>query len=197
MYYLVALGNPGKEYRETRHNIGQLVMDKVRAELGMTNFFSSRTYHGQIATGVCGWEEVQLFFPDTFMNESGGAVAKFVPKRDFSKLIVIADEVDLPLGQLKVSVARGDGGHNGIASIIRSLGSNEFVRIRLGIAGSHPETGAAVRPDGARLAKFVLGTFTAKEMKVVESLTERVAAVIITICTEGASAAMNKFNVKG
>jgi len=196
MFYVVALGNKGEEYTRTRHNIGQLVMDGVLARDGFSGLVDSSKYVGRIAYGGYEDKEVSVLYPNTYMNESGGPIAKFVPKADVRRLIVVADEVDLPIGTVKVSFAKGAGGHNGIASIIRSLGTNDFIRIRLGIAPTSFWTGKMKRPEGDRLPKFVLGSLTKREEGVVEDLIPIVSDILRLICVEGVEAAMNKYNVK-
>ena len=135
MYYIVALGNPGAEYEYTRHNIGWLVLDTLREQNHFSSLVASGKYSGRVADGKMANTAVQALYPDTFMNNSGVAVRKLLPSIDTSTLIVLHDEVALPLGELKVSIGRGDGGHNGIKSIIKELGTNEFIRIRIGVAG--------------------------------------------------------------
>lgn len=197
MFYVVALGNKGDEYAQTRHNIGQLVMDRVMECDGFSGLVDSSKYAGRIAHGSYEGVEVNVLYPNSFMNESGGPTAKFVPKGDVRRLIVVADEVDLPIGTVKVSFAKGAGGHNGIASIIRALGTNDFIRVRLGIAPTSFWTGKMKRPEGDKLPKFVLGSLTKREEGVVEDLIPIVSNILRLICGDGGvEAAMNKYNVK-
>ncbi len=146
MHYIVGLGNPGEKYKNTRHNIGWTVLDYFIENEGLPGLVDSAKYAGSMSTGVVNGQEVTILYPNTFMNKSGSAVRKLVPKEEAEKLVVVYDDVDLPVGDIKVSVGRGAGGHNGVASIIESLGSKDFVRVRVGIAPVSFWTGKAGRP---------------------------------------------------
>src|SRR5690606_4374873 len=133
MYYIVGLGNPGKEYEHTRHNVGFFLLEIFAQEAGLPSFHESNAQSGYVSQGVFEGEEVTLLMPTTFMNASGSAVAKLVPAGSSDKLVVVYDDIDLPVGELRVSFGRGDGGHNGVKSIIEKLGTKDFVRIRIGV----------------------------------------------------------------
>jgi len=192
MYYIVGLGNPGEEYKDTRHNVGWMALDYVVA-LSLPAPVASSKYAGRISEGVIEDEEVIFLYPDTFMNKSGSAVKKLVPKGEEGNLVVVYDDVDIPVGDIKVSVGRGDGGHNGIKSIVASLGTKEFVRVRVGIA---PKGffGQTKRPKGDRLPKHVLGDFKKREKKELEEGLEKAKLAIETILTDGVEKAMNVSN---
>lgn len=194
MKYIVALGNPGEEYTGTRHNIGWAAADALVAEFGLTSPVPSSKYQGLYSYGSIGGGEVNLLYPTTFMNNSGVAVKKLVPVRELSQLIVLHDDVDLPLGEIKISTSRGAGGHNGVKSIIAELGSNEFLRIRIGVAQKSFFTGKLKRPTGEKLPRFVLAKFTRSEEKVVQEIDKLVAEAVLLIIKEGSSMAMNKIN---
>lgn len=194
MKYIVALGNPGEEYTGTRHNIGWAAADALVAEFGLTSPVPSSKYQGLYSYGSIGGGEVNLLYPTTFMNNSGVAVKKLVPVRELSQLIVLHDDVDLPLGEIKISTSRGAGGHNGVKSIIAELGSNEFLRIRIGVAQKSFFTGKVKRPTGEKLPRFVLAKFTRSEEKVVQEIDKLVAEAVLLIIKEGSSMAMNKIN---
>lgn len=193
MYYLVALGNPGEEYAKTRHNVGWLVLNAVLSTYNFPNLVASAKYQGLVGKGRMSTHDVMVLYPDTFMNASGGAVKKLAIA-DLSKLIVLHDDIALPLGEIKISVARGDGGHNGLTSIIKELQSNEFIRVRIGIGERNFFTREVKRPAGAKLPKFVLGNFTKKELVAVEEVSTLVTSVLISIMTNGVEAAMNTYN---
>ncbi len=196
MHYIVALGNPGEEYENTRHNVGFLMLDYVveKSDLSTPNY--SMAYEGRVTKGKINGEEVMFLYPETFMNHSGVAVRKLVPLDEIGNLIVIYDDVDLPLGKVKISHGRGDGGHNGIKSIIGSLGDKDFVRVRVGISLVNTETGLPVRPQGDKLGDFVLKKFTKGELEELELVKTKVKELMEMIVKEGVVKAMNKFNEK-
>jgi PTH1 family peptidyl-tRNA hydrolase len=194
MFYIVALGNPGEEYRDTRHNVGWLVADALCERFHLNSPVYSALYQGTIREGVIGDQSVIVLYPDTFMNHSGSAVRKLVPKGEESHLLVIHDEVMLPLREAKISVGRGDGGHNGIRSIVASLGTKDFVRLRIGIAPTSFLTGAMKVITGDKLATFVLGAFTNRERAVLDAEMETFAEMVRLIVVRGVAVAMNRFN---
>lgn len=193
MFYIVGLGNPGKDYENTRHNVGWVALDYMIDAVGLPSLFTSSKYAGRVSEGVLGGSDVTLLYPDTFMNKSGSAVKKLVPKGEEGSLVVVYDDVDIPVGEIKVSFGRGDGGHNGIKSIVASLGTKEFVRVRIGIA---PKSffGKTKRPKGDRLPEHVLGDFKKREMKDLEEGLEKAKVAIEMIVKEGIEKAMNACN---
>lgn len=197
MFYLVGLGNSGADYATTRHNVGWLVLDKLCErhripEAILQNSVSGRTSVGKIA-GV----SVSVLYPETMMNNSGTAVRKFVPDYEGKRLIVLYDDVDLPLGEVRVSFGRGDGGHNGMKSVIEKMGTRDFVRVRIGIGkvSIWPwQKGQLIRPQADKLPKFVLGKFSKHELREVEKVTESVNEIVTVIVQYGYLTAMNRFN---
>jgi PTH1 family peptidyl-tRNA hydrolase len=188
MKLIVGLGNPGIEYQFTPHNLGFLTVDRL-AERHKVNV---NNRHCRALTGrtKIGSEDVLLAKPETFMNLSGIAVRELVEKYEVnvsSDLIVIYDELDLPFGQVRIRPRGGTAGHNGMESIIGALGTQEFIRVRLGIAPDHP-----VR-DGAR---YVLAQFKKLQYDAVDLLLDTAADAVTAIVTDGAQAAMNRFNRK-
>jgi PTH1 family peptidyl-tRNA hydrolase len=194
MFYIVALGNPGDEYRDTRHNVGWLVADALCERFHLNAPVYSARYHGTIAEGMIGDRSVIVLYPDTFMNHSGTAVKKLVPKGEERNLLVIHDEVMLPLTEVKISVGRGDGGHNGIRSIVASLGTKDFARLRIGIAPTSFLTGTMKVITGDKLATFVLGKFTKREQAALNAEMESFAEMVRLIIVRGVEVAMNRFN---
>lgn len=194
MYYIVGLGNPGKEYKNTRHNIGFDVLETFVADTHLSSLHESSAHSGFVSEGSVEGQEVFVLLPTTFMNASGSAVAKLVPKDESEKLIVVYDDIDLPLGEIKISFDRGDGGHNGIKSIIEKLGTPKFTRVRIGVAQKSIWTGKLKRPKGEGLASFVLGTFSQKEQKELEEVTALIPKIISTFVTKGREVTMNQFN---
>jgi PTH1 family peptidyl-tRNA hydrolase len=195
MFYVVGLGNPGDKYKNTRHNIGWLALDHVREQAGMPTLVHEKQKSAEVTEGMVAEKPVTVIYPDTFMNNSGSAVIKFVKKSEADTLIVLHDDIDLPFGEIKVSKGRGDGGNNGIKSIIQKLGSKDFVRIRIGIAPTSFWTGETKRPrGGGPLERFVLKAFSKKEEKQLEEVSERAFGALQEILSSGVESAMNKYN---
>jgi peptidyl-tRNA hydrolase, PTH1 family len=184
---IVGLGNPGKNYQDTRHNIGFMVLDLLATRLD-TSFSMEKRWNALVAkfAGGC------LVKPQTFMNASGEAVqsAAHFYKAPPQSVLVVYDDVDLSLGTLRMRPAGSAGGHNGIRSIIASLGTENFPRLKLGIAG------AAGRPDGERMSGHVLGKFHADERPAVEAVITRAADAVLASLRDGLESAMNLFNRK-
>lgn len=194
MFYVVGLGNPGEKYQNTRHNVGFMLAESFLQTSGLPSLTDSSKYVGQVSEGHWAGSDITVLLPNTYMNKSGSAVAKLVPTEEIGHLIVIYDDVDLPIGDLKVSVGRGSGGHNGIESIVASLKSKDFIRVRVGVSPKSFWTGQLKRPASAKLGDYVLGRFTAKEQKAIDELKPKVVEVIETILKNGPEAAMNRFN---
>jgi PTH1 family peptidyl-tRNA hydrolase len=195
MFYIVGLGNHGEKYQNTRHNVGWLVCDYIREQAKLPALVGDKAMSGRVTEGMIVGAPVKLLYPDTYMNNSGTAVVKFVPKNDTGHLIVIHDDIDLPLGEIKLGKDRGDGGNNGIKSVIASLGTKDFIRIRIGIAPRSFWTGEVKRPKGGGpLEKFVLKQFTHKEEEQLRVVEERAYSALQEILLHGLAIAMNKFN---
>ena len=186
MKLVVGLGNPGIEYQFTPHNLGFLTIDRI-AQRCNVDVVSRRCQAATTKVKLAG-HEVLLAKPETFMTLSGLSVRKLIEDlglESANDLIVVHDELDLPFGVLRIKYRGGTAGHNGIESVIGSLGSEDFTRVRLGIQPDHP-----VR-DGA---KFVLAQFKKSQLEAVDDLIERGADAVDAILKEGLSAAMNRFN---
>jgi PTH1 family peptidyl-tRNA hydrolase len=183
---VIGLGNPGIEYQFTPHNLGFLTIDRI-AERCKVDVASRRCQAATVKVKLAG-HEVLLAKPETFMNLSGLSVRKLVEDLEVNPagdLIVVYDELDLPFGAIRIRQRGGTAGHNGLESVIGSLGTDEFMRVRLGIQPDHP-----VR-DGA---KFVLGPFKKSQLEAVHELIERAADAVEAILRDGGAAAMNRFN---
>lgn len=193
MYYIIGLGNPGKEYEDTRHNAGRILLELLIKSERLPTAVNSAKLGGQVSEAVLFGEEVRILLPDTFMNQSGMAVKKLCPLDETDKLIVMYDDVDIPLGEVKISYDRGDGGHNGLKSIVETLGTKEFIRIRVGIA-ARGMMESPVRPTGDKLARYVLGKFSKKELEELVGVIDKVALAFKATLTKGYMAAMNEIN---
>jgi len=197
MHYLVPLGNPGEQYQATRHNVGWVAMDYCVNAWRLPQPLASRSESGQVTQGVVNETEVKILYPDTFMNNSGSAVVKLVPKNEINQLIVIHDDIDLPFGEIKLVQGRGGGGNNGVSSIIQKLESKDFIRVRIGIAPKSFWTGQTKRPaGGGPLERFVLKPFTKTEQKELEFVYEKVKDAIEMIIKDGLEIAMNTCHTK-
>lgn len=195
MFYIVGLGNPGEKYQSTRHNIGWSVLNHIREQANLPALVHEKQNNAEVTEGMMAGQSVQIIYPDTFMNSSGAAVAKLVPKNELSNLIVIHDDIDLPFGQVKVGKGRGDGGNNGVRSIIQKLGSKDFIRIRIGIAPTSFWSGEVKRPKGGGpLERFVLKPFSNKEEKQLAEIKERAYGALQAILQHGVEKTMNEYN---
>jgi PTH1 family peptidyl-tRNA hydrolase len=194
MFNFVGLGNPGEQYKNSRHNVGWHVLSEFITNNGFPALVSSRKYSGEISEGVLSGEPVTILFPNTYMNKSGSAVTKLVRNKEAAaELVVVYDDVDLPIGEIKISYGKGSGGHNGVQSIIDALGTKDFIRIRVGIA-SRGFFGGVKRPTGAALPRHVLGDFKRGESDKIKKTASLVEAALTTIVTDGVAAAMNIYN---
>jgi len=193
MYFVVGLGNPGEKYLLSRHNAGRIVLVDALANYDFPIAELQNGRLGKVVTGRVGENPVSVLFPETFMNDSGRSVMKFVRSDNLNKLIVVYDDVDLPLGEFKVSFNRGAGGHNGVSSIISHLHSPEFIRIRVGVAKKNL-FGKTIRPDKAKLADFVINNFSTKELAKLNEVSKSVGECLEVIISDGVERAMNKFN---
>jgi len=177
---IVGLGNPGSEYERTRHNVGFMALDRLA--LGRAQWHRERAWNAQIAKV----DGVLLCKPQTFMNLSGAAVAAVAGFYQIpaSEVLVVLDDMSLPLGKLRLRPGGSSGGQNGLKSIIEQLGTQEISRLRLGIGGASP--------NGA--VGHVLGQFRKDEIPAVEEMLERTEEAICAIQSKGLAAAMNAFN---
>jgi PTH1 family peptidyl-tRNA hydrolase len=192
MKLIVGLGNPGREYSTNRHNIGFLCINHIakthRIEL------DRKQSKARVGIGNIAGNQVVLAKPQTFMNLSGESVAPLMQRYlvKLEDLIVIHDDLDLPLGKIRIRPDSSAGGHNGIKSIIGSLGTQNFIRIRVGI--SRPQNESDVRLESIR--DYVLGDFTEADKPVIEETIKRVGEAVVTLITAGLNPAMNKFNTE-
>ena len=184
---IVGLGNPGKEYEWTRHNLGFMLIDKLAHDEGIA--VARRECSSLVGRGEIEGAVTKLAKPQTFMNLSGQAVScllsKLQTESPIKQLVVISDDLALPLGSIRVRERGSAGGHNGLKSIIASIGTNEFIRLRIGIQPDHPIS------DSKR---FVLDEFPKSERTVVAEVLEQGAKAIRTIIRDGALRAMSEFN---
>jgi len=184
---IVGLGNPGNEYESTRHNLGFMLIDKLASDEGIV--VGRRECSSLVGRGELEGVRTKLAKPQTFMNLSGHAVscllAKLNTESPVEQLVVISDDLALPLGKIRIRERGTAGGHNGLKSIIAALGTNEFVRLRIGIQPEHPISDAK---------RFVLDSFARSERPIVAETLATSAQAIRTIIRDGALKAMSEFN---
>jgi PTH1 family peptidyl-tRNA hydrolase len=185
---IVGLGNPGIEYQFTPHNLGFLAVDRIAEQCGVR--VNNRNCRAQTARARIGETDVVLAKPETFMNLSGQSVRELVqeyqaqPEMD---LVVLYDELDLPFGTLRIRPRGRSAGHNGVESVIDALGTQEFLRIRMGVGPDHPVG------DGA---KYVLSQFKKSQYPVIDQVLDTASDAVKIILADGVQAAMNRFNRK-
>ncbi|HJZ79440.1 MAG TPA: aminoacyl-tRNA hydrolase [Pyrinomonadaceae bacterium] len=183
MFLIVGLGNPGDEYAQTRHNLGFMLIDKLASESGVK--VNRRECQSLVAGTSIENQRVTLVKPQTFMNLSGEAVSCLQAKGDPKSLVVISDDLALPFGAIRLRERGSAGGHNGLKSIIAALGTNEFIRLRIGIQPEHPISDAK---------RFVLGGFTRTEKESLAEILERAAEALRSVLRDGVAKAMALHN---
>jgi PTH1 family peptidyl-tRNA hydrolase len=187
MFLIVGLGNPGKEYEWSRHNLGFMLIDKLAGGAGFD--VKLRECQSRVGRGEIEGRTVKLVKPQTYMNLSGEAVACLFAKQKLAepgeKLIVISDDLALPFGKIRIRAKGSAGGHNGLKSIIGALGTNEFTRLRIGIQPEHPVS------DSKR---FVLDSFPGAIRPAVEEVLEKSVEAIRSILRDGVLKAMTEYN---
>ncbi|MBL7182972.1 MAG: aminoacyl-tRNA hydrolase [Anaerolineae bacterium] len=181
---IIGLGNPGRKYAGNRHNVGFQCLDRLAEAWGLS--FSRRKHKALLAQGQIAGLKVILAKPQTFMNLSGDAVERMARfyKLPPESILVIYDDLDLPVGRIRLRPEGGSGGHKGMKSIIEHLGTNGFPRLRVGIG----------RPTHGDPADYVLDDFTPDERITIDEVYERVASAVELWLTEGIAVAMNKYN---
>jgi PTH1 family peptidyl-tRNA hydrolase len=185
MFTIIGLGNIGDEYKNTRHNVAWIIFDNLFSNL---NWQKNKYAESELANTRIDNHDVLLVKPQTFMNESG-RVIPYLSKTygtTTEKIIVVHDDIDLPLGITKISHDRGDGGHNGVKSIMNVLGTKEFIRVRIGVSILDDE-GVLRKPD-------VLGNFSQDDQIKLQEISQKTALIIEAIIKQGEKQAMNLFN---
>ncbi|MEK7510925.1 MAG: aminoacyl-tRNA hydrolase [Patescibacteria group bacterium] len=196
-YVILGLGNPGGEYTKTRHNAGRMVAELLANEKGFA-FAVKKSAHALVAEGVLGKEKVVIALPETMMNLSGKTAAALVKSKPAAKkLLVIRDELDMPLGAIKMTVpGRGSGGHKGIESIMRALKTKDFVQMKIGISPATPK-GKLRKPEaGEDVVSHVLGKFSPKEELLLKKTLARAAEAAQLFVEEGIEKAMLVANTR-
>ena len=186
MYVIAGLGNPGKQYDNTRHNIGFMTIDRLAEQENID--ILEKKHKAVIGKGTIAGQKCILAKPQTFMNLSGESIRELVDYYkvdETAELIVISDDISLDVGQLRIRKKGSAGGHNGLKNIIAHLGHEQFIRIKMGVGE---------KPKGWDLADYVRGLCSGPEEIVMDDASERGGDAIRTIITDGADTAMNRFN---
>lgn len=188
MYIIAGLGNPDRQYQGTRHNVGFDVIDVIADRNNIT--VKEKKHKALIGKGFVGGQKAVLVKPQTYMNLSGESIREvidFYKIDEKSELIVIADDISLDVGQIRIRKKGSAGGHNGLKNIILHLGHNEFQRVKMGVGE---------KPEGYDLVDYVLGHFPKKEREVMDESARRAAQAVEMMIAEGTDAAMNLYNKK-
>lgn len=193
-YIILGLGNPEAEYANTRHNVGMIIIDQFAKKNIGSDWKKDNNRNSLISKIEIDDEKVLLIKPQTFMNKSGASIKDLAggPKK-IEKLIVIQDDLDLPLGSMKIVFNRGSGGHKGIESIVRSIKSEAFVRVRVGICPTTPG-GKLKKPDHNKLLDFIVGEFKKPELDEIKKVGKKVCEVLESIIKDGLQKTMTNFN---
>lgn len=189
MKLLVGLGNPGPEYEMTRHNVGFLALDMIGDNIGCKSI-SSRFGNSLTGTGRYRGEKLVLAKPQCFMNRSGAAVSQLAAAYAGcpEDIIIIHDDVDLDLGRLRIKTQGGHGGHKGVLSILRELGTDRFLRVKIGVGRP---------PEGMDTPDYVLSPFDDHDLDILNKVLPIVKDAVLTLVSQGAEIAMNQYNGTG
>lgn len=195
MITIVGLGNPGNEYEKTRHNVGRIIVEALKTHFDLPPWKEDKKRQALVAHGGSGKQKIELVLPETFMNKSGKSLAYLKGgAKKIENTIVIHDDLDMTMGSAKMVFNRGDGGHKGVLSINRSLGTKAYTRIKIGISKKTP-TGKIKKPKGEdAVERHVLGEFTPDEMKIVKKISKGVIEAIEVYQKEGRAKAQGLFN---
>ena len=194
MFLIAGLGNPGDKYTGTRHNLGFEVVNELRRKMDLPQFETDKKFKSEISKN----SGLILIKPLTFMNMSGmaiSAVAEYF-KVEPEEVIIIHDELDLPLGHIKIRLGGSDAGHHGVESVIKILGSDQFIRLRLGIGNWHAVSGEH-KHAAFNAEKFVVDQFLPGEKSKVKAMVKRAVKAVEAILTSGLDKAQNQYNDKG
>lgn len=210
MYIIVGLGNPGEEYKDTRHNVGRMIVesfaknaDKIAEKLdtkkaakqtGFEDFSFSKKYNAQVSVGEINGEKVTLILPETFMNKSGKTLETLITSvKKAEKLVVVHDDLDLTIGRMKILFNRGSGGHKGLESIVRTIKTEAFARLKVGVCPTTP-TGKPKKPTGEKLLDFIVGPFKPAEMDEIKKMVKQASESLYVLVNEGREKAMSGYN---
>ena len=187
MIIIIGLGNPGEKFKNTRHNVGFMAVDAFAEKNNFPEFKINKKSNALVSENILGDETVILAKPQTFMNDSGKAVKSLIQNSKSkiqNSLVIIHDDIDIPVGKIKIVEERGSAGHKGVESIIKSVGNKGLVRFRIGIAGK----------ADVEAMKIVLKKFSAEEQKTISETIQKITDALDLFMEEGLEATMNKYN---
>ena len=192
VFLIVGLGNPGREYAHSRHNVGFWCLNRLARRHGIA--FSSRGRLAAVGEGRLAERRVILAKPRTFVNQSGRAVSPLLQRFRLSpqQLLVVYDDLDLPLGRVRLRPSGSHGGHRGMRSIVEAIGSQDFPRIRIGIG--RPKVAGEPTWEPEAVVDYVLSPMTAEERRILDEAAATAAEAILCLLSEGVEAAMNRYN---
>ena len=194
MRHIVGLGNPGEEYEMTRHNAGRMaVLEFIKKEkIDQPEF--DKKLKALVAKGEIGKSKFQIILPETFMNKSGDSLKPLaLSAKKAENLIVVHDDIDLPLGKVKISFGKNSGGHKGVESVIKAVKTINFTRVRIGISSTSAK-GVVKKPSGDKFLDYIVGKFKPVEMAEIKKAAKKAAEALKVIVSDGTEKAMGEFN---
>ena len=194
MRYIVGLGNPGEEYELTRHNAGRIAVLEFIKKEGMDELVFDKKLNALVGKGEIGSEKVQIILPETFMNKSGNALKNIITSaKKAESLIVVHDDIDLPLGKIKISFGKSSGGHKGVESVIKAVKTINFMRVRIGISATNAK-GVVKKPSVDKFLDYIVGKFKPAELAEMKKAAKKSAEALRMIVAKGMEKAMGEFN---
>ena len=185
---ILGLGNPGKEYERTRHNAGRAAAEYFVKKIVAGEFEFDKKSNSLIAEGKVGKTKFLIALPETFMNKSGSAAIKLIRQnKELKELVVIHDDLDLPLGRFKISYGKSSGGHKGVESVMRALKTKNFVRIRIGVSPKK-------KPAQKEVVEFIVGKFKPAESEIFKKVIKRISEALEIMAADSMERAMSEFN---
>ncbi|MGD0328781.1 MAG: aminoacyl-tRNA hydrolase [Minisyncoccia bacterium] len=196
-FVIIGLGNPGKEYEKTRHNAGRNAVALIAKQEGLDEFVFNKKANALVVKGAIGGESAVLVLPETMMNNSGKAVVAFMKSPKAAKnLLVVHDDIDLPLGTIKMVFGRGSGGHKGVESVMRAVKTQNFTRIRIGTSAIGKKNQAKKVEGEEKVIKYVIGKWKPSEEAVFKKVLKKVAETVRLFVSEGIAPAMQFANTR-
>ena len=205
MHYIVGLGNPGEEYELTRHNAGRMAVLELAKKEGIGELVFDKKINALVGKGKIGGDpafakasagkgKVQIILPETFMNKSGNALKNIITSvKKAESLIVVHDDIDLPLGKIKISFGKNSGGHKGVESVIKAVKTINFTRVRIGISATNAK-GVVKKPAGDKFLDYIVAKFKPAELVEIKKSVKKSVEALNLIVSEGAERAMSESN---